>query len=104
MNNYVIVSTFCNKEDIANKIIDSLLEKKLIAGSQISKVHSKYYWNNSLEECDEFKLQFRTKQYLFSKIESEIKKIHDYETPEISCVDILAGSKEFLKWIEDNTK
>ena len=43
MDKYIIVTTLCNKEEIANKIIDTLLEKKLIVGSQVNKVHSKYY-------------------------------------------------------------
>ena len=56
LNEYIIVTTFCDKEEIANKIVDTLLEKRLVAGSQLSKVHSKYWWNNGLEECDEYKL------------------------------------------------
>ena len=84
MDKYIIVTTLCNKEALANKIIDILLEKKLVAGAQISKVHSKYWWNNELEECDEYKLEFRTKEGLFVEIENEIKKIHDYEVCEIS--------------------
>ena len=30
MDKYIIVTTLCNKEEIANKIIDTLLEKKLV--------------------------------------------------------------------------
>lgn len=43
LNEYIIVTTFCDKEEIANKIVDTLLEKRLVAGSQLSKVHSKYW-------------------------------------------------------------
>lgn len=99
MDKYIIVTTLCDKEEIVNKIINTLLEKKLVAGSQVSKVHSKYWWNNELEECDEYKLEFRTKERLFSEIENEIKKIHDYETAEISYSEIKGASKEFLDWI-----
>ena len=104
MNNYIIVITLCDKEEIAKRIENVLLEKKLIAGSQISKVHSKYWWNNSLEECLEYKLEFRTKRYLFSEIEYEIKKIHDYENPEISCCEIIDASKDFFNWIDESIK
>lgn len=38
MDKYIVVTTLCNKEEIANKIINTLLEKKLVAGSQVSKV------------------------------------------------------------------
>lgn len=102
MNNHIIITTLCDKEEIAKRIENVLLEKKLVAGSQISKVHSKYWWNNSLEECLEYKLEFRTKRYLFSEIEYEIKKIHDYETPEISCCEIVDASKDFFNWIDES--
>ena len=104
MDKYIIVTTLCNKEEIANKIIDTLLEKRLVAGCQIMKVHSKYWWNNKLEECDEYKLEFRTKGSLFSEIENEIKKIHDYETAEISYIEICDTNKDFLNWIDIETK
>ena len=104
MNKYIVVTTLCNKEDIANKMVNVLLEKKLVAGSQISKVHSKYWWNNKLEECVEFKLEFRTKNSLFNEIEKEIRNIHDYEVAEISSCEIVNASQEFLNWIDENTK
>ena len=96
MDKYIIVITFCDKEEIANKIVNTLLKKKLVAGSQLSKAHSKYWWNNELEECDEYKLEFRTKESLFTEIENEINKIHDYEVPEISFYSISNGNIEFL--------
>ena len=100
MDKYIIVTTLCDKEEIANKIIDTLLEKRLVAGCQITKVHSKYWWNNKLEECDEYKLEFRTKESLFSEIENEIKKIHDYEVAEISYTEIHSANRKFLSWID----
>lgn len=102
MDKYIIVTTLCDKEEIANKIVDTLLNKHLVAGSQVSKVHSKYWWNNKLEECDEYRLEFRTKSILFKEIEKEIKTIHDYEVAEISSCEIIDASKEFLKWIDNN--
>ena len=100
MDRYIVVTTLCNKEEIANKIIDTLLEKRLVAGCQLSKVHSKYWWNNKLEENDEFKIEFRTKESLFIEIENEIKQIHDYETAEISYSEITNVNNDFLSWID----
>ena len=103
-NKYIIVKTFCDKEEIANKIIEVLLERKLVAGSQMEKIYSKYWWNNEFEECDEYKLEFRTRESLFNEIESEIKKVHDYDVAEISSIEIINASKDFLNWIDENTK
>ena len=104
MDKYIIVITLCESEKIANRIADTLLDKKLVVGSQISKVNSKYWWNNELEECNEYKLEFRTKESKFVEIESEIKKIHDYEVAEISSCEIINANKEFFNWIDENIK
>lgn len=104
MDKYIIVTTLCDKKEIANKIVDKLLEKKLIAGAQTSKVYSKYWWNNEYEECEEYKLEFRTKNSLFDEIKNEIKNIHDYYVAEISCTEIIDANEEFLKWIDKNTR
>lgn len=104
MEKYIIVTTLCDKQEIANRIINVLLEKKLIAGSQITEVKSKYWWNKKLEETNEFKIEFRTKESLFDKIEFEIRKIHDYDVAEISYTEIKGANKEFLEWIDKNTK
>ena len=104
MDKYIIVTTLCNKRDIADKIIDKLLKEKLVAGSQLTEVTSKYWWNNTIEEAKEYKIEFRTKERLFSEIEKVIKNIHDYEVAEISSYEIKNGSKEFYGWIDENIK
>ena len=38
MNNYIIVTTLCNKKEVCDKIIDNLLEKHLVAGAQVTEV------------------------------------------------------------------
>ena len=104
MDKYIIATTLCDKEEISSKIIDTLLKKRLISGCQVTKVHSKYWWNNELEESDEYKLELRTRESKFSEIENEIKKIHNYEVAEISSFEIKNSSKKFLCWIEENIK
>ncbi len=61
MDKYIVVINCCNKISIANKIVDTLLNKKLVSGSQMTEIKSKYWWNNEIEESVEYKLEFRTK-------------------------------------------
>jgi len=102
MDSYIICTTLCDKKEIANKIIDKLLNDKLVSGIHLSKVYSKYWWNNELEECDEYKIEFRTKLNLYDKIYSIIREIHDYDVFELSYRNIDGANKEFLDWIESN--
>ena len=34
----------------------------------------------------------------------EIKANHSYECPEVIAIPIIAGSKEYLDWIDDSVK
>ena len=57
MDKYIVVTTLTNDKDIADKIVNVLLNKRLVAGSQISKVESKYWRNNKIEESYEYKIE-----------------------------------------------
>ncbi len=103
MNEYIIVKTLCDDKKIVDNISNTLLQKHLVSGCQISTVESTYWWNNTIESCTEYLLEARTKKTLFKEIEETIKKIHPYEVCEISYYEI-NGSKEFLNWIDINTK
>lgn len=103
MNKFIIINTLCDKKETAEKIQNTLLEKRLIAGCQISERESKYWWNNKIEETIEFHLEMRSKENLFEKIKEEILEIHDYEICEISCIEIKEANKEFLNWIDKET-
>lgn len=100
MDKYIIVKVLCDKIEIANKIDDSVLEKKLVAGCQIYECKSKYYWKNEIEQANEYLIEMRTKLSKFDEIEKLIKEIHDYEVCEISYVEISGANKEFLDWID----
>ena len=40
----------------------------------------------------------------FSALEKKIKEEHSYEVPEIIALPIVAGSKEYLNWIQKETR
>jgi periplasmic divalent cation tolerance protein len=103
MDKYIVVTTLCDKKEIANKIQDTLLEKRLIAGCQISERKSKYWWNGTIEEANEFHLEMRSKENLFEEIKNIIQNIHDYEVCEISYYEIKGANKEIFDWIEKET-
>lgn len=102
MDKYIIVKTLCDNKEIVNNIVDKLLNKKLVVGCQIYKSESKYHWNNNLEQKNEFLIEMRTKLSKYNEIETEIRKIHNYEVCEISYIEILGANEDFLSWIDEN--
>lgn len=104
MNKYITVSTtFDNKEE-ADKIIKILLEKRLVSCCQISNITSVYHWEGKIENENEYLVQMKTRRILYKEIERIILDNHSYKTPQIVCYEIIEGSKEYLDWIEKETK
>jgi uncharacterized protein involved in tolerance to divalent cations len=92
----------CPKIEEANKILDVLLEKRLVAGGLITHGPSRYHWKGKIEEQEYYIIStfslFRNKQ----KIISEVRKLNSDETPAIVFLNI-DGNDDFLKWIDDET-
>lgn len=104
MNKYIMITTtFDNKEE-ANKIIELLLEKRLVSCCQLSNITSSYHWKGKIEHSDEFLLQMKSKKELFNEIKGVILENHSYETPQLIAYDIVDGYKGYLDWIEEETK
>lgn len=100
----VINCTTANKENAIN-IAKQLVNKKLIACCNIvPAITSVYEWNNELCCDDECLMIMKTRTVLFEKVKEEIKKLHKYEVPEIICLPITNGNKEYLDWIEKQTE
>lgn len=104
MTKYCVVTTTCDKTEIANKIMNTLLEKRLVSCCQMTKVESSYWWEDEIVKEPELLIQMKTKKELFKEVEEEILGIHDYETCEIISYDIDEGNNKYLKWIEDEIK
>ncbi len=100
---FCIITTTIDCKEIADKIIHTLLDKKLAACIQTHRVKSHYRWKNKIESADETLLQIKTKTSLFDEIKKEIKLLHTYETPEIILTEILAANNSYLDWLREET-
>jgi periplasmic divalent cation tolerance protein len=105
MKNYIQITTTTETKEEAQKIAQYLVEQKLAACVQISgPIESTYRWKGKVETAEEWLCLIKTRENLFDKVETAIKKLHSYETPEIIAVPIVKGSKEYLHWIDNETK
>lgn len=104
MNKYIMITTTFDNREEANKIIEILLEKRLVSCCQLSSITSSYHWKGEIEHTDELLLQMKTKKRLFKEVERVILENHSYETPQLIAYDIVDGYKGYLDWIEEETK
>ncbi|MEM3464019.1 MAG: divalent-cation tolerance protein CutA [Candidatus Bathyarchaeia archaeon] len=96
----VVLITASNKEE-AQKIATCLLKEKLIACANIiGPAHSLFWWQGKIEEAQEYLILVKTRKNLFDKLSERIKDIHSYEVPEIIALQIFAGAKDYLEWLD----
>jgi len=87
------------------KIARHLVETKLAACVNILQpMESVYRWEGKIAEEREFLLIIKSTGELFPEIEAEISKIHSYDTPEIICLPVIEGSRNYLQWVSDSVK
>ena len=99
-----IIQTTCASLEEAQKIAKLLVKKRLAACVQITDCHSIYSWNDEICSDSEKLLSIKTKKEHFEKVQRKIKENHSYDLPEIVQIEIANASKEYLKFIEGNTK
>lgn len=102
---YCIINCTTENKEEAIYIAKSLVERKLIACCNIvPSITSVYEWDNELCCDEECLMVMKTKTELFNEVEIAIKELHTYDTPEIICIPINNGSREYLSWVNEQTK
>lgn len=104
MSTFIELITTFESSDNAKKLAKELLEAKLGACCSIEKVESLYRWKGKVETAEEYQLTVKTKESLVKNLETFILENHPYETPQIITVPILGGSKDYLDWLDEETK
>lgn len=104
MKEYILITTTFNNKSEAQKVIDILLEKRLVSCCQINEIESFYHWKGRIQNEKEYLVIMKTKKILYQKVEKEILKYHSYEVPEIVSYDITNGYHRYLDWINNETE
>jgi periplasmic divalent cation tolerance protein len=100
----VILVTAASRRE-CRKIARHLVEARLAACVNITQpIESIYRWEGKLADDDEFLLLIKSTRELFPRIKKEISRIHSYHTPEIICLPIIDGSRNYLQWVTDSLK
>ena len=100
---FIQVMTTTETKEQAQTIARHLVGKKLAACVQITDaIESTYFWKGKLECSREYHCLIKTREDLFSQVETAIKKLHSYEIPEIIAVPVINGSQEYLKWLDES--
>lgn len=105
MDDLIIILMTASSIEEADLISNSLLEKKLIACSNIiNDMKSTFWWNGNIQKENEVLIIAKSTKALLDNIIAEVKSIHSYDVPEILAIPILGGNPDYLNWIFKETK
>ena len=105
MTEYIQVFTTTEKKEDAQRISKEMVEKKLVACAQVvGPIGSTYWWKEKIEETEEWLCIMKSRKAVYRELEKAIKGIHPYEVPEIVALPIVAGSEDYLDWLNQEVK
>ncbi|MBH44610.1 MAG: cytochrome C biogenesis protein CcdA [Gammaproteobacteria bacterium] len=104
-NKFILTLTTTDKKSISEKIAKELIASKIAACVSIhSPTTTYYFWGGKIRKDKEWMIMIKSPKHNYEKVEKLIKKLHNYELPEIISIKIESGSKKYLNWIANETK
>jgi periplasmic divalent cation tolerance protein len=77
-----------------------LVERGLAACVQVlPQMKTVYRWQDHIERANETLLLIKTTREAYDDVEEVISQNHQYQTPEILALPVIAGSDSYLEWL-----
>jgi periplasmic divalent cation tolerance protein len=104
MPEFIQILTSVGTKEEARRIADLLVERRLAGCVHVAgPVDSVYRWQEKIETAAEWQCWIKTRREHYDAVETAIRELHSYEVPEILVLPVIAGSKAYLKWLEQET-
>ena len=78
----VLAITTEASEANAEALARALLERRLVACVSLRPVRSLYRWQGEVESADEVELLLKTTAARLAELETAVRELHSYDTPE----------------------
>ena len=100
MSDAIMVLMTAGSREEAVRLADILVVARLAACVQIlPEVESVYHWQGNIERAPEVLLLAKTTRANFAALETAVRSLHTYETPEIIALPITEASAPYLEWL-----
>jgi periplasmic divalent cation tolerance protein len=105
MRDEIIVLITSSTGDEAAKIGSVLVEEHLAACVNIVPgVRSLFLWEGKSRDERETLLICKSRLPLMKQLVARVKSLHSYTVPEVIALPIVAGSSDYLDWVNDATR
>jgi periplasmic divalent cation tolerance protein len=101
MTDKIVVMSTCGSAEEAQRLARELVAQRAAACVNIvAPVRSIYRWKGNVEEAEEWLLIVKTIRSSFDRLRTILEAAHSYELPEVLAIPVIAGSPNYLAWLE----
>ena len=101
--NYCYLLLTCAKGE-EKKLVDALLDKRLIACAKCLPTESAFWFRGVREMAEEVVILMDTAEDLYDEIETEVAKLHSYDTFVLTQIPINRMNLAAEQWLESELK
>jgi periplasmic divalent cation tolerance protein len=105
MTEKIVVLSTCGSEEEAVRIAKRLVEGRVAACvNLIPRIRSIYRWEGKVEDATEWMLLIKTSRERYDALTTVLEAAHSYELPEVLALPVIAGSANYLAWLDTELK
>lgn len=99
-----VVLCTCPDEDTSKILSTGLVEARLAACVNIlPRVRSVFRWKGSVEDAAEVLMVIKTQVAHTAALEAWLVENHPYDLPEVLVLPVTGGSRDYLRWVVEET-
>jgi len=105
MTDKIVVMSTCGSAEEAQRLAHELIAQHAAACVNIvAPVRSVYRWKGQIEQAEEWLLLVKTSRSSFDRLRTILEAAHSYELPEVLALPVVAGSPNYLAWLESEVR
>src|SRR4051794_22816061 len=105
MDDCIQVTLTTASEESADRLARSAVEARLAACAQVAgPIRSTFRWQGTVKSKIEWQCYYKTTASCYDALESHILEHYPADTPEITAVPIVLGSRDYRTWIGTETR
>lgn len=100
----IVVLTTVSTEEEAVKLVNELLERRLIAcGTLLPGARSIYRWQGKTADERETMIVLKTRSARVEALQNAFAELHPYKVPELLALSVDSGLDKYVEWINGET-
>ena len=94
------VSTVTASKETAEMLARSAVELRLAAGAQVNgPILSTFWHSGKFGTGEEWSVILKTTESCYKRLEEHLIRNHEWANPEVTAVQLVAGSESYLAWV-----